>query len=617
MKNLNNERISKSIEKEEKIEQKNTLQQSEELKEQNKKDNSTQSRHHEKLSINNNSLCVKDQNTNINEQINDEYNFEIFKDNDDLFNSTADCLSSHSLMSHNNEFNRDFRGKSGTMKISNTLLMNNNSPFFNSNIERSDNKKLSKTRIHREDIKLSHKNNFGFNNNNVLFPVINQNNYLNQIDNLKYNIMNNNIIQNNIIQNNYIDINNLNFYNNFHKSFIPISYNNIFLNNQNNQNNNTNNSNNQHMLKSNFNKKINNSYYLDIYLSDLENLLKKDNCINLNIFKTIKSEIPFIITNQTGCRIMTKYLPSTPSQIIHLIYKEIEDKLVLLLQDSYANNFCVQLFCYLELNDRYTFLYIVSNNIMILSLNKIGTYPVQFIIGKLHSKKEKQMIIQIIKLNLLQLSLDIYGTHVIEKIIMTFEFEFIFEIFNFITENLIYLSNHPNGLCLVKKTLVLQYKKEFYQIIKQKLIDNAYELIENSYGNYALQIVIDNWMHDDIIEIFKQFFGRCSELSIMKFSSNVIERFIEKSQIFLNYFIQETCIEKKTIGMLIKNNYGNYVIQTALKYSKGKVKKILINSIENNLGVLGDKKLINKWKNIISSNIQNNIKDLNINNNKI
>ena len=69
--------------------------------------------------------------------------------------------------------------------------------------------------------------------------------------------------------------------------------------------------------------------------------------------------------------------------------------------------------------------------------------------------------------------------------------------------------------------------------------------------------------------------------------------------------------------MLIKNNFGNYVIQTALKYSKGKVKMILINSIENNLGVLGDKKLINKWKNIISSNIQNIKKDFNINNNKI
>ena len=53
--------------------------------------------------------------------------------------------------------------------------------------------------------------------------------------------------------------------------------------------------------------------------------------------------------------------------------------------------------------------------------------------------------------------------------------------------------------------------------------------------------------------------------------------------------------------MLIKNNFGNYVIQTALKYTKGNNKMILVNSIENNLGILGDKKLINKWKNIISS----------------
>ena len=179
MKNLNNESISKSNEKEEKIEQKNTLQQSEELKEENKKDNSTKSRHDEKLTFNNNSLCVNNQNTNNNEQLNDEYNFEIFKDNDDLFNSTADCLSSHSLISHNNDYNREFREKSGTMKISNTLLMNINCPFFNSDIERSDNKKISKTRIHRKDINLSHKNKFGFNNNNVLFPVINQNNFLN------------------------------------------------------------------------------------------------------------------------------------------------------------------------------------------------------------------------------------------------------------------------------------------------------------------------------------------------------------------------------------------------------------------------------------------------------
>ena len=46
-------------------------------------------------------------------------------------------------------------------------------------------------------------------------------------------------------------------------------------------------------------------------------------------------------------------------------------------------------------------------------------------------------------------------------------------------------------------------------------------------------------------------------------------------------------------------------IITALKSfskgkGKGKGKLILINSIQNNLGILGEKKLILKWKNILS-----------------
>ena len=48
MKNLENENISKSIEKDEKIEQSHIIQQSEELKDENKKANSNQSKHDEK-----------------------------------------------------------------------------------------------------------------------------------------------------------------------------------------------------------------------------------------------------------------------------------------------------------------------------------------------------------------------------------------------------------------------------------------------------------------------------------------------------------------------------------------------------------------------------------------
>ncbi len=65
--------------------------------------------------------------------------------------------------------------------------------------------------------------------------------------------------------------------------------------------------------------------------------------------------------------------------------------------------------------------------------------------------------------------------------------------------------------------------------------------------------------------------------------------------------------DDKSIGLLMKNNYGNYVIQTALKASKNNknIQNILINIINKNLLFLKDKKLINKWKNLISYNCVN------------
>ena len=49
------------------------------------------------------------------------------------------------------------------------------------------------------------------------------------------------------------------------------------------------------------------------------------------------------------------------------------------------------------------------------------------------------------------------------------------------------------------------------------------------------------------------------------------------------------------------NNYGNYVIQKALKLSSGKIKEKLIQQILKNLHIIEDKKIIYKWEMIITS----------------
>ena len=546
------------------------------------------------------------------------FNFIEFNDND-LFNSTLTDEIFNSTNNSNIEFLRtNEKNKPQTIIMKNPFTIKNNNPFnfyFDDN-----NRPKSPNSTHKFYMKRALNERNIINNMNEM-NSININNNNNTINNLMF--FNPNIITGH----NYNFPENINFQN--------IHIDNQQRNNMRNHirknrgtiihgNNDYQKYKNKHLIQ-NHNSQIrfqtmqikkskNLTIQIELYLSELDKYLQLIGYINYNIFNNIKQQLCHLIKTQTGSKILQNYLKNTPPQIIHLLYNEINTKLNILLLDPYANYFCLKLFCFLNENDRISFLSLIVKNISIFSTNKIATYPIQYIVTHLNSKTEMQIIIHQINKNLMKLALDIYGTHVIEKILISFDKELCNEIFNFITDNFIFLSNHVNGLCLVKKILIIQYQNNSYSNLKEIIINKCSELIENPYGNYALQIVIDNWNNNDLFDIFKQFFGHLTELSSMKYASNVIERFIEKNEEFLNEYILEICVKKNTIGTLIKNSFGNYVIQTALKHSKGKFKIILINSIENNINFLNDKKLIHKWKNIISSNL---IDDNKINANEI
>ena len=81
-----------------------------------------------------------------------------------------------------------------------------------------------------------------------------------------------------------------------------------------------------------------------------------------------------------GSRILQNYLPKTSPQILNLIYEETYEQSNILLLDPYANYFCLKLFCYLGSSERISYLKLIMKNIVTFSVNKIATYPVQWII---------------------------------------------------------------------------------------------------------------------------------------------------------------------------------------------------------------------------------------------
>ena len=341
---------------------------------------------------------------------------------------------------------------------------------------------------------------------------------------------------------------------------------------------------------------------------DLESLLIKNGFFTNEIYNKLKGSFISLMKNQQTSRILQYYLDETPKDVIHLIFNEFSNQVDSLLLDPYANYFCLKIFYFLNLNDRLFFLKKISPILDILSVNKISTYPIQCIIEKVITDEEKNIIVNSLKKYLMKLSFDVYGAHVIEKLLINFNYEnHLQNILNFITENFMILSNNSNGLCIIKKIIIIEnkYKGERFNKIKLILIKKALELIQNPYGNYALQTAIDNWNLEDIKNIYPNFYGKCIVFSIQKFSSNVIEKCIQKSQEFTLNFIHEVCSNENSISILLKNNYGNYVIQTTLKVCDKYNKSILISLIQKNLVLINDKKLNNKWRSIISSYVLN------------
>jgi hypothetical protein len=350
--------------------------------------------------------------------------------------------------------------------------------------------------------------------------------------------------------------------------------------------------------QNNYNKINYNTEYL---LFQLKFNLERTGKIDHYIYSLVKGTFLNIIKNHKGSKIFQRYLKTTHCDILHQIFIELKPNLEEMITDSYANYFCKRFFTFLNQKDRIDFLLVIEKSIVKLSSDSIGTYPIQTIIEHVGSKNEKNIIINALKDNIKELSFDNFGSHVLEKLLSCFEEEYVSFIYNYIIDNFLELANNNNGICIVKKILSFTHKKNLHDKLKVIVKDNALQLISHPYGNFVIQVVVECWNdYNDILCLFdKKYYS----LSLEKYASNVVERCIEKDENILNNYIEEI-ININKICEVMKSNYGNYVIQKAIKLARGDYKQKLVFNAAKDINKLNDSKLIKKWKSILSSNVK-------------
>ena len=309
-----------------------------------------------------------------------------------------------------------------------------------------------------------------------------------------------------------------------------------------------------------------------------------------------------LATDQFGCRFLQKKLetPSESNLVRDLMYEQIKPFFLDLILDPFGNYLVQKLCDYLTAEQKTLLIQTIYPNVFQISINQYGTRSLQKIIDTVDNEVQIDLIIKGFSQEftsieqVVTLINDLNGNHVIQKCIFKFspsKFGFIIDA---IVEqnNIITISTHKHGCCVLQKLLSVCTLQQIFKI-SVKIVQFLPGLINDQFGNYIIQFLLDINELDFYLlaELFNRLSNELCQLSCLKFSSNVVEKFIKKLFRIITGFtannnrggsqrtavasddvinasmnILLTTIDIFTVNLnvLIRDNFGNYALQTLL-----------------------------------------------------
>ena len=179
-----------------------------------------------------------------------------------------------------------------------------------------------------------------------------------------------------------------------------------------------------------------------------------------------------------------------------------------------------------------------------------ANHVVQKLIEKLGQNVDKEKLVEIIISNINDLCIHQYACRVVQKI------------FDFCEEN---------------------EKIKMFEEINKNLID----LCRDQFGNYVIQHLLDKMGGKNCQQIYQALRGRIYEMSIHKFASNVIEKCLyngtdEQKTEIINELLNKGDNVHDSLISLVKDKFGNYVVQKMIEYAPEKPRMAMIDHIMNN-----------------------------------
>jgi hypothetical protein len=294
--------------------------------------------------------------------------------------------------------------------------------------------------------------------------------------------------------------------------------------------------------------------------------------------ESVRGQIFSLCKDQHGCRFLQKQLENREPEQVKMIWEETNQYVVELMTDPFGNYLCQKLLEYCSNDQRTVLIQNASTDMVRIALNQHGTRALQKMIEFVSTPTHVSLIIGALHDRVVDLIQDLNGNHVIQKCLNKLSAADAEFIFTAVGNHCIDVGTHRHGCCVLQRCIDHATGNQKIWLIA-KITENAAQLVEDPFGNYVVQYIIDLNEPTFTEPLVHQFQGHIIRLSKHKFSSNVMEKCLRCASDDSKDIMVRELLTPGQMQDTLKDQYGNYVIQTALEHATPHMKHQLVETI--------------------------------------
>ncbi len=310
--------------------------------------------------------------------------------------------------------------------------------------------------------------------------------------------------------------------------------------------------------------------------------------------RTLLGNVRRLSRDQVGCRLLQQALDEDGPTAATAILNEGLSFWAEAMVDPFGNYLFQKILERITPDERVTLVNSVSTRLVNASLNLHGTRSVQKIVEVCaldetnaglnqdekkaddegsstdNSTKNKETASKILtdalKPSAARLCIDSHGNHAIQRILLKLPYQYTQFIFDAVAASVEDVARHRHGCCVIQRCLDSRHSAARTHLVT-RIVEKSLELMQDAYGNYVVQYVLDVCGDDEVHAVCESVIGKVCILAVQKFSSNVMEKCLERCTDRVREEYLNELNDSDRIRELMMDPFGNYVVQRALSVS--------------------------------------------------